>query len=474
MKSTLTLFIVFFNTLIALAQNDPVISGDIMLCPESNGNASITNDETYDSYQWYFKYWFLQDDFEEIEGATDASFTYDWFTYDQALLKVVVTKNGETYESNQIQIDSYAFASLIIQNDSSENVEIDPTNGHFLICDGDYIQNTVQLPYTIVQWFKDGEIIEGATETSYTITEPGIYTVEASPESCPNLIETSLAIAVEEKLNCESSEVESPVIAGDIMLCPESNGTASITNNETYDSYQWYFKYWFLEDDFEAIEGATGASFTYDWFTYDQALLKVVVTKNGETYESNEIQVDSYAFASLLVVHNLSDGVEVDQTNGHFLICEDDYIESTVQMPYTIVQWFKDGEIIEGANETTYVFTEPGVYTVEASPEICSNFVETTPPMIVEEKEDCNLGVDEVLLKSIGLSQNPVINNLKLVNVDQIELTRLAVYDLSGKQVKLKSSGDLGELTITDLASGLYILRIQVGNSIKNIKFVKE
>ena len=84
------------------------------------------------------------------------------------------------------------------------------------------------------------------------------------------------------------------------------------------------------------------------------------------------------------------------------------------------------------------------------------------------------MGVDEVLLKSIGLSQNPVINNLKLVNVDQIELTRLAVYDLSGKQVKLKSSGDLRELTITDLASVLYILRIQVGNSIKNIKFVKE
>ena len=68
MKSTLTLFIVFFNTLIALAQNDPVISGDIMLCPESNGNASITNDETYDSYQWYFKYWLDQTGGDPIQA----------------------------------------------------------------------------------------------------------------------------------------------------------------------------------------------------------------------------------------------------------------------------------------------------------------------------------------------------------------------------------------------------------------------
>ena len=265
-----------------------------------------------------------------------------------------------------------------------------------------------------------------------------------------------------------------PVISGDTMLCPETNGTASITSSETYDTYQWQYKYWFSSDSFIDINGATNDSFTYDWFTYDQALLKVIVTKNGQTYESNEIQIDSYAFASLFVIHESSAGVEIDPTNGNFLICEGDYIESTVQMPYTNVQWFKDGQPISGANQTTFTFTEPGIYTVEASPSICPNFVETTPPMIVEANEDCDLGVDEVLVKAIGLSQNPVVNNLKLVNIDQVELTKLAVYDLTGKQVKSKSSGDLSELTITDLAKGIYILKIQVDNSVKNIKFVKE
>lgn len=265
-----------------------------------------------------------------------------------------------------------------------------------------------------------------------------------------------------------------PVIAGDTMLCPDTNGTASVTNGETYDTYQWQFKYWFTNDDFEDISGATSDSFTYDWFTYDQALLKVVVTKDGETYESNEIQIDSYAFASLLISHNLSAGVEVDQTNGNFMICEGDFIESTVQLPYTIVQWYKDGQPINGATQTTYTFTEPGVYTVEASPADCPNLVETTPPMTVVEKADCNLGVDEVSLKTISLSQNPVINSLKLVNIHQVELTQLVVYDLSGKQVKSKSLGDLSELTITDLSSGIYILKVQAENAVKNIKFVKE
>jgi len=34
------------------------------------------------------------------------------------------------------------------------------------------------------------------------------------------------------------------------------------------------------------IAGANGASFTYDWDSYDQKLIKVVVTRNGDTFES--------------------------------------------------------------------------------------------------------------------------------------------------------------------------------------------
>src|SRR6478672_5674323 len=98
-----------------------------------------------------------------------------------------------------------------------------------------------------------------------------------------------------------SATAQAPTISGDTMLCPNTSGTASITTDMPYDSYQWYWRYWFTSDPFVAISGADAASFTYDWFTYDQAQLKVVVTLNGQTYESNVIQIDSYAWVGLTV-----------------------------------------------------------------------------------------------------------------------------------------------------------------------------
>src|SRR5690606_27447691 len=105
---------------------------------------------------------------------------------------------------------------------------------------------------------------------------------------------TSLPVVVT-MANCGGNPIQSPVIAGDVVLCPNTARTATVTTGITYDSYQRYYKYWFLEDDFEAIEGATSDSFTYDWFTYEQAIVKVVVTLDGVTYESNSTQRDSYS-----------------------------------------------------------------------------------------------------------------------------------------------------------------------------------
>src|SRR5690606_6853911 len=109
---------------------------------------------------------------------------------------------------------------------------------------------------------------------------------------------------------------------GDVMLCPDSNGTASVTSTTVYDTYQWYYKYWFTSDEFQAIDGADSATFTYDWDTYDQALLKVVTTLDGTTYESNTIQIDSYNWASLFLSYELGENVTFDSDTEVFTLCE--------------------------------------------------------------------------------------------------------------------------------------------------------
>ncbi|KGO84204.1 hypothetical protein Q763_00210 [Flavobacterium beibuense F44-8] len=383
----LLLFFLCFIPLLSVAQA-PSIEGDTMLCPYTNGTATITNDTEYDTYQWYYKYWFLNDDFVAIDGATQASFTYDWYTYDQSLFKVVVTLDGQTYESNTIQIDSYAWTGLIVSTQTSDDVTFNPDNQAYYICDESTITSSTQSPYTVAQWYKNDVAIEGATDMSYTITEAGTYHVVAAPEFCPSSTSTSLPIVVMDNPECTTVD-PTPVIAGDTMLCPYTDGTATVTSDMEYDTYQWYYKFWFTDDEFVAIDGANEASFTYDWYTYDQSLFKVVVTLDGETYESNTIQIDSYNWAGLLVSTQTSDDVTFNPDNQAYYICDESTITSAVQSPYTVVQWYKNDVAIEGATDINYTITEAGTYYVVAAPEFCPNSTSTSLPIVVMDNPEC-------------------------------------------------------------------------------------
>ena len=463
MRTTLFSLLFLAFAWMAGAQN-PVIEGDTMLCPNTNGTASVTNNTEYDTYQWYSKYWFTEDEFVAIDGATSESFTYDWYTYDQSLFKVVVTLGGQTYESNTIQIDSYAWAGLIVMNETEGNVVFDPDNG-YLLCEGGSITNTIQMPYTIVQWYKNDEPIEGATGVSYTITEPGIYHAVAAPAFCPASTSTTLPIVVGQNPDCGSNEPTPVVIAGNTMLCPNTNGTASITNNVTYDTYQWYYKYWFTEDEFVAIDGATAASFTYDWYTYDQAVFKVVVTLGDQTYESNTIQIDSYNWASLTFSISYSENVIPDNETFTYLICDGDTVTNTLNSPYdSNIQWYRDGEPIEGANEITYVITEPGSYHVVAAPAVCPNSTSSTAtaPVVVAMNPDCLAGVnDPELANAATIYPNPANSILNVVLAENSVIENYSIIDVTGKTLsngKIDLSGTT--INVESLSSGTYFVKL--------------
>jgi len=454
----------------------PTIECDLMLCPYTNGTAEITNNQTYETYQWYYKYWFLNGEYEAIDGATSASFTYDWMTYDQALLKVVVTLNGQEYESNVLQVDSYAWTGLLVESSWTENeAYIHPDNGHFMICPGSSITNTVGSPYTNFQWYKDGEPIEGATQGTYLFTEAGTYNVVAAPESCPNSTSSSPDMIVELREDCTGDIA--PVIIGDLMMCPWTEGTAFVSNHQGYETYQWYYKYWFLNDDYVAIEGATSANFTYDWYTYDQALLKLVTTRNGQTFESNVIQIDSYNWVGLLVESSYDEEqVYIHPDNGHFMMCPGSSITNSVGSPYISFQWYKDGEPIEGATQSTYVFTEPGAYRVVASPDVCPDSTTTGPEMIVELRDDCTAGTENPELKNnITLYPNPANSVLNVQLGNNVSAEGYAIYDVTGKQLTTGSlNGNLSSINIEGLATGSYLIKINGANGQATKLFVKQ
>ena len=278
-----------------------------------------------------------------------------------------------------------------------------------------------------------------------------------------------------------NSFAQSPQIDGDLMLCPWTDGTASITTAQTYDTYQWYSKYWFTSDPFVAIPGATSASFTYDWYTYDQSLFKVVVTLGGVTYESNEIQIDSYAWSSLIISSEMNPNVTTNNTNGNFILCQGGSFTNNITSPYdTNIQWYKDGVAIPGATNVSYDISEEGTYYVEAAPSFCPNNSSNnqSTPLVVEIDTNCTLNTnDQMLTNSIDLYPNPATNLLNLDIREDLTIKNYSIIDYTGKVLvheKKRVETNNFSIDVSNLSSGFYILVIESdsGKAIK--KFIKE
>lgn len=273
---------------------------------------------------------------------------------------------------------------------------------------------------------------------------------------------------------------QNPQISGDLMLCPWTNGTATVSN-PTYDTYQWYSKYWFTEDEYVAIEGANQSTFTYDWYTYDQSLLKVVATVNGQTYESNVIQVDSYAWASLTVRTTFTDSVTFDPETESFVLCSGGSFPVALNMPYNAsIQWYKDEVAIPGANNPEYIITAPGVYYVEGAPDFCPNATDSNQglPIVVVENTECNLGIDDPVLKDnlVKMYPNPARDILQLEIVNGLTVSDYSIVDQSGKELmKNEIAGEKNRkhIDVSQLSNGFYFLKIKTDGREIIKKFIK-
>jgi hypothetical protein len=265
---------------------------------------------------------------------------------------------------------------------------------------------------------------------------------------------------------------QAPVITGDLLLCPNTNGTASITTDPGYDTYQWYWKYWFDEEPFVNIPDAENPSFTYDWLTYDQALLKVVVTQGFDTYESNVLQIDSYAWVGLTVGFQDAPNISIDPETGAVNLCEGTGFTIEVYMPYEHVQWYRDGVLIDGANDMQLYVTEAGNYHVVASPAFCPDSTSSTAglPIVVQIVSGCGLSVDDHHGLEIGFYPNPVKDVLTLSTSAPLE--SITIYNIAGQCVQ--KSANASQIDISALASGMYFLEAKSGGNTAKAKVVKQ
>lgn len=262
-----------------------------------------------------------------------------------------------------------------------------------------------------------------------------------------------------------NSFAQNPTIIGNAIICPDDS---TVLTTQPYDTYQWFQRF-YGSSTITPIPGANSQTLTVDYYNYAASYLSVEVTMGPNDYTSPEFFVDGYVFAGMTV---MSTGNYTTGPNGEFVLCQGDTMYFEVMMPYnTNITWIRDGNPIPGANGVVLVVTEPGNYFVTGAPADCPNFI--TNPGVVLEVIDCSNGINDPAHASpITTFPNPAtdvveLSNLK-ANTSYVLLNSLGQNIREGKTLSSEM-----KMNVSDLAEGVYFLKMSNGQSSQFLKTSK-
>ena len=224
------------------ALNPTVTPNNLLLCPNTQDTIRT---QAFDTYQWY-------KDNVLLPGATKRYYVVDAYEDSGSEFKVAVAQGSCQDTSANVLVDGRAYAGVTVgMRGGATGYATDPTNGTTILCDStrlfarDTLYLEMRLPYTTnVQWYRNGQLLPGATSTKLTVSEPGDYDAQGSPATCPNFVGHSLPITV---------ELRTPTLPLITQVGGQLVATAS--PGDTLSMYQWYL-------NGAAIAGATSNTHT--------------------------------------------------------------------------------------------------------------------------------------------------------------------------------------------------------------------
>ena len=292
------------------------------------------------AYQW-------KKDGVNIVGATSASYTIDSAKKtDAGNYTVTVSNSAGSVTSSAAKLTVNLKKPTISTQPKSQTV----TEGNDVTFT--VTANGSELSY---QWYKDGNLINGATSASYKITNvipdyAGNYTVRVS-NSVGSVTSSAAKLTVNLKKPTISTQPKSQTVT-------EGNDvTFTVTANGSELSYQWY-------KDGNLINGATSASYK---------ITNVMPSHAGSyTVTVNNSAGRATSSAAVLTVKLKMPVITIQPTN--LTVLKGSSATFTVQANGTDMsyQWYKDGNPISGATKTSYTIgsvseNSVGSYTVTVS-----------------------------------------------------------------------------------------------------------
>jgi hypothetical protein len=215
-------------------------------------------------------------------------------------------------------------------------------------------------------WRRDGSTISGATSSSYTATQAGVYTVRVSSGGCES---TSSGVTVQ----VNNAPTATITAAGATSFC--SGGSVSLSaNTGSGFTYAW-------SRNGVLLSGATGSTIT----ATVSGSYTVTVTSTGcsTTSQAVQVSVDNGPATSI-------------QADGPTALCAGGHVTlQAVQGSGVSYSWMVNGAAIPGATSSSLLVDEAGAYSVVATANGCtavSEVVQVTVldllPPVVNATED--------------------------------------------------------------------------------------
>ena len=265
----------------------------------------------------------------------DINHTADTYTSDP----LTQTTQFRTVVKNGVCNEEFSGQATITVNPIPE--PFISTIDNLAVCSGDLI--SVEFTSNIqnadaYQWFKDNVLINGANQSTYITTESGNYSVEVTENGC-----SGLSNALEVVVN------PLPVVTApeDFQACNGESITLTATGDAT--SYEW---------DNSVVDGVP--------FIITQSTTYTVTGTNTTTGCSATDEV-------VVTVNPIPEPVISTIDNLGICTGDDINVEFTSNISGAEnYQWFKNNEVITGANESSYTATTIGIYSLEVTENGCS------------------------------------------------------------------------------------------------------
>ncbi|MBS1644722.1 MAG: hypothetical protein JST36_06745 [Bacteroidetes bacterium] len=377
----------------ALPDPSTLPTGNTPICQNTTVTIGAVTVDTNMTYQWKVNG-------VAISGATSSSFT----TGSAGTYTLVVT--------NKVTGCQASSANIVITIVTPPTAIIAPP-AKTTICAGDSVQLSANTGTGLTyKWRLNGNVISGATNSTYYALLPGNYTVAVSSGSQCEAISNSIGITVNPRPAAYIT-YNSP-----LEFC-EGSAVVLVANAGTGLTYQW------LRDG--VLIGNTG-SFNVSATTGAYTLK--VTNSLGCVNESDSVNVLVYATPSPVIVN----------PSGSTL-------QTTV--PFVSYQWFFNNVAIGGATNSTYNFTQNGAYKVR-----------------VVDANGCEGYSEQFFANNVGVANTAVGNAIRvypnpttgLLNIESKVAVSVALRDVTGKTII--SARDVKKIDMGDVANGIYLLYI--------------